>query len=237
MHPKEKIIHHDILLRPWDVLGADIFHLNNKNYLCIIDYHSESPVIKRMEGLSAESLIATIKVIFAEYGIPHRLMSDDGNNFVSEKFRSFCSSLNIEQVVSISYPNQSNRQVETCIKFIKGTKKKCSDSGGDIHVALLQIQTTPLGQGLPSLAMLLFNHLVCGIMPVVDRKPVCVDNDDKHHKKLTHRQGKNDTNSDASQIFVSIPIESTVAVQWEDEGPWTQGMIVGKGDHNHHNWS
>ena len=28
--PKEKIIHHDILLRPWEVLGADIFHLNNK---------------------------------------------------------------------------------------------------------------------------------------------------------------------------------------------------------------
>ena len=34
------------------------------------------------------------------------------------------------------------------------------DSGGDIHMALLQICTTPLGQGLPSLAMLLFNHLV-----------------------------------------------------------------------------
>ena len=27
MQPKEKIIHHDILLRPWEVLGADIFQL------------------------------------------------------------------------------------------------------------------------------------------------------------------------------------------------------------------
>ena len=32
--------------------------------------------MKRMEGLPAESLIITIKVIFAEYGILHRLMSD-----------------------------------------------------------------------------------------------------------------------------------------------------------------
>ena len=123
MQPKEKIIHHDILLRPWEVLGLDIFHLNNKNYLCIVDYHSKFLVIKSMEGLSAENLIATVKLIFAEYGIPCRLMSDAGSNFVSEMFRSFCSSLNIEQAVSSSYHHQSNRQVEACIKFIKHTVK------------------------------------------------------------------------------------------------------------------
>ena len=121
--PKEKIIHHDILLRPWEVLGVNIFHLNNKNYLCIIDYHSKFPVIKRMEGLSAEHLIATIKVIFVEYCIPHRLMSDAGTNFVSEKFRNFWSSLNIEQAVLSLYHHQSNGQVKACIKFIKCTIK------------------------------------------------------------------------------------------------------------------
>ena len=56
-------------------------------------------------------------------------------------------------------------------------------------------------------------------------------------KKLIHRQGKNDTNNDSSQDFVSIPIGSTVVVQHEDGGPWTHGKIVGKGYHNHHNRS
>ena len=79
--PKEKTTH-EILLRPWEVLGADVFQLNNKNYLCIVDYHSKFPVIKRREGLSAESLIATVKIIFAEYGIPCRLMSDAGGNII-----------------------------------------------------------------------------------------------------------------------------------------------------------
>ena len=68
-HPKEKIIHHNIPLRPWEVLGADKFQFNNKNYLCIIDYHSKFPVVKRMERLSRENLITTAKVIFSEYGI------------------------------------------------------------------------------------------------------------------------------------------------------------------------
>ena len=104
-------------------------------------------------------------------------------------------------------------------------------------MALLQVHTTPLGQGLASPATLLFNHLVCSIMPVIDRKPIGRDNDSEHHRKLVHRQHKNDINNDASPVFASIPIGSTVAVQQEDGRPWTHGTIVGKGDYNHHNWS
>ena len=64
--PKEKIIHHNIPLRPWEVIGADVFHFNNKNYLCIVDYHSKFPVIKRLERFSVESLVNTVKIIFSE---------------------------------------------------------------------------------------------------------------------------------------------------------------------------
>ena len=67
-----------------------IFHFTNKNYLCIIDYNSKLPVIKKLEGLSAESLITTTKIIFAEYGIPPKIMSDAGTNLVSDRFHQFC---------------------------------------------------------------------------------------------------------------------------------------------------
>ena len=137
--PKEKIIHYDIPPRPWEVLGADIFQFNNKNYLCIIDYHSKFPIVKRLEGLSTQNLITRAKVIFAEYGIPHKFMSDAGANFISGGFRKFCSSLNIKEAVSSAYHHQSNGQVKACIKFIKCTFKKCSNSGEDINMALLQI--------------------------------------------------------------------------------------------------
>ena len=63
------------------------YHLyNNKNYLCIVDYNSQFPIIKRLEGLSAENLTNTVKIIFAEYGIPCKLMSDTGTNFISDRF-------------------------------------------------------------------------------------------------------------------------------------------------------
>ena len=77
-------------------------------------------------------------------------------------------------------------------------------------MALLQICTTPLGQGLPSPAMLMFNRQVHGIMPVLDCKPIVQDCDDDHHKKLIARQQKS---NDTLPVFACIPIGSAVAVQ------------------------
>ena len=76
--PKEKLTHHNTLLRPWEVIGVDIFHFKNKHYLCIIDYNSKFSVIKRLEGLSADNLINAVKTIFTKYGIPLKLMWDAG---------------------------------------------------------------------------------------------------------------------------------------------------------------
>ena len=72
-----------------------------------------------MDNLSADSLISPFKIVITEYGIPKRVMLDAGGNSVSEKFKIFCNSLNIEQAISSSYHHQSNWQVEACIKFIK----------------------------------------------------------------------------------------------------------------------
>ena len=47
IQPREKIIHHNILDKPWGVIGADMFTLNKKNYLCIVDYHSKFPIVTR----------------------------------------------------------------------------------------------------------------------------------------------------------------------------------------------
>ena len=102
------MIHHDIPIRQWNIIGADMFTLNNKQYLCIVDYHSKFLIIKKTEDLSADSLILTCKIICAEYGILKKIMSDSGGNFVSGKFKTFCKSLNIEQAFSSSYHFQSN---------------------------------------------------------------------------------------------------------------------------------
>ena len=98
-------------------------------------------------------------------------MSDAGTNFIADRFWQFCKSINVEQAISSAYHHQSNGQVEACIKFIKHMFRKCTASGRDINMSLLQICMMPLGQVLLSPATLMFRRQVCSIMPVMDQKP------------------------------------------------------------------
>ena len=92
---------------------------------------------------------------FSEFGFPKKIISDSGGNFISDKFKTFCRSLNTEQAFSSSYHHQSSGQVEVCIKLIKQALKNCFDTKSDPHLALLQIRSTPLGPELPSPATLI----------------------------------------------------------------------------------
>ena len=105
-------------------------------------------------------------------------MSDAGT-----KLWKFWKSINVKQAVLLAYHHQSNGQIKACIKFIKQTFKICANCGGDTNMALLQICTTPLGQGLLSLATLMFNQQVCSIMPVLNQKSIGKDYDDKYDSR------------------------------------------------------
>ena len=58
----------------------------------------------------------------------------------------------------------------------------------DIHIALLQIRSTLLGPGLPSPAMLLCNHPITCIRPVVNTPPININSNEEHYEALVKRQ-------------------------------------------------
>ena len=69
-------------------------------------------------------------------------------------------------------------------------------------------------------------------MLVLDCKPIGQDHDDDNYDKLMDRQHKND--NDTPPVFSYIQIGSAVVVQQEDGRAWIHGMVVNRGDHNHH---
>ena len=74
-------------------------------------------------------------------------------------------------------------------------------------------------------------------MPIINRPPSGLNNNDEHYEALVRRQMKNDKNHDSPRKYAFIPIGSTVVVQCEDNRLWTHGTIEGKGDHDHNNRS
>ena len=152
-------------------------------------------------------------------------MSDAGSNFVSEKFRYFCRSINVKQAVSSAYHHQSNGQVRSLHQIYKVNVQKMHQvRQGQKHSTVASVHIMSIGQGLPSLVTIMFNRQVRGIMPVIDQKPLWQDHDDNHHIKLVERQIKKNDN-DTSPVFSNIPIGSALAVQgdgWQPHGPMEQ---------------
>ena len=178
----DKLIHHDILGKLWETVGADVFTLSNKYILCTVDYHSKFQVIKQIAGFSADNLIKTCKVTFSEHGLPSKLMSDTDTNFTLENFQEFHRCLNIHNaVIIIQSPEQwTGRSVHLiCHMYCK----KCYDANTDICLALLQICSTPLEPGSLSPAALLFNRPVRGILAKLSR-PHALFNQDDYYQAL-----------------------------------------------------
>ena len=125
---------------PWNVVGADIFTIKNNTSKCIIDYYSKFPVVKKADNLLADNLIRVARIVFAEFGLPKKIVPDAVTNYISDIFTQFCMQLNIKQAITSSYHHQSKSHVEACIKFMKHTIKKCLDNNDDINLALLQMR-------------------------------------------------------------------------------------------------
>ena len=50
MQPQERTFHYEIPCRPWEEVDADIFMINGKILLCIVDYHSKFPIMEKVNS-------------------------------------------------------------------------------------------------------------------------------------------------------------------------------------------
>ena len=80
----------------WEVVSAYIFMINYSMLLCIVNY-STFPVLMMVGSLAADDLVQMTKMIFVEYGLPEKILSDAGMNLTSEMFKQFCRQMSIQQ--------------------------------------------------------------------------------------------------------------------------------------------
>ena len=66
-------------------MQAGSFYITKLYFHCRLS--QQLPDSQQVEWLSADSLNLACKIIFAEYGLQWKMMSDVGYNFTSEKFK------------------------------------------------------------------------------------------------------------------------------------------------------
>ena len=138
--PKETLMSASFPSHPWERVGMDLFELNGKLYLVIVDYYSRWVEFRKLTSLTSEHTIEVMKEVFATHGIPDVIMSDSGPQFSAEAFAQFAMSYGFTHTTSSPRYPQANGEAERAVRILKEILKKNDDP----YLALLTQRTTPL---------------------------------------------------------------------------------------------
>lgn len=114
---KEPLLAHDVPSLPWSKVAVDIFEYRSHHYLLVSDYFSKFSVLKKLVNLTASHVVSVLKTIFAEYGIPVTVFTDQGTQFMSKEFNEFARRYRFQlEHSSPRYP-QSNGFIKQWLKL------------------------------------------------------------------------------------------------------------------------
>ena len=83
---KETIMQHEIIARPWAKVGADLCDLNGRSLLVVCDYFSGFKEVERLNSTTTSAVSRALKILFARYGVPNIVVTDNGPQFASAEF-------------------------------------------------------------------------------------------------------------------------------------------------------
>ena len=146
---KETFHRADLPKRPWQEVGVDLCTIQSHQYLVTVDYFSNFSEIDRLTSTVASEVIRCLRKLFAKYGIPDVVRSDNGQQFHCQEFTAFAQEWKFEHVTSSPGYPQANGKVENATRTVKELVRRANDTGQDPWLALLDFRNTP-SQGIDS---------------------------------------------------------------------------------------
>ena len=134
--------------KPWERIHVDFAGLfQNKMFLIVVDAHSKWPEVMQMTSTSAEQTIIVLRQLFASYGLPLQLVSDNGPQFTAIEFQRFLKGNGVKHIRCSPYHPSSNGLAERFVRTFKQAMKAGEADGlplsHRLHNFLLSYRATP----------------------------------------------------------------------------------------------
>lgn len=142
-NPPNPLKRRELPLEPWVDIAIDLMGpLPSGHYLLVvIDYFSRYKEIVACRQIISSDIISHLSEIFCRVGNPASITADNGKQFCSEEFKTFCARRNITLFNTIPYWPQQNGEVERQNRDILKRLKIAQIENKDWRVSLRDYMT------------------------------------------------------------------------------------------------
>ena len=225
---KEPLVISDLPKYPWQVVGTDLFELNKRNYLLVVDYFSRYPEVIQVTSTTSPTIISALKSVFLRHGIPEIVRSANGPQYSSTEFLSFASSYGFQHCTSSPRFPQSNGQAERSVQTVKNLLKKSHD----LYTSLLSYRATPLSWCDRSPAELSMGRRLRTSVPQTDKILIpqwpYLEDFKAKDKEYKEKQKENFDSRHRVKDLPSIPNDTEVWITTESEPQ--SGKVISPAD-------
>ena len=100
-------------------VNANLCELHGRTLLVVSDYFSNYIEVARLSSTSTQAVFRELKTMFARFGIPEILVTDNGPQFSSIELQVFANSWSLNHVtMSPRYPLSSGK-AENAVRTVK----------------------------------------------------------------------------------------------------------------------
>lgn len=173
--PPEPLKRKELPSAPWQHVAID-FHgplPSGHNLLVVVDYYSRYIEIEVMKSIESRDTINRLKPIFSRFGLPLSITADNGRQLISEEFKNFCNSNNIQLISTTPWWPQMNGEVEVqnraIVKRLKISQAENKDWKQDLQEYLLMYRSTPHTTTLKSPSEMMFGWNIRDKLPNISQ--------------------------------------------------------------------
>lgn len=131
---------------PWTRVHVDFLGpYRSWMFLVVVDATSKFPEVIPMKNATSDNTVRCLREIFARFGLPRVLHSDNGSPFTSYQFKDFLQQNGIRHSLSSPGHPRSNGLAENMVKQVKKALKASNDPDmlKQLSNFLLRARTTP----------------------------------------------------------------------------------------------
>lgn len=115
--------------------------MNNVYYFIIVDAYTRWPEVFMTNDITTRTTIRILREIFARFGIPKYIVSDNGRQFTSHEFQEFARKNSVTHKLTAPYHPATNGLAERYVQTLKKSLRAMKPGNAEErHLALQNLQ-------------------------------------------------------------------------------------------------